>query len=125
MRALITTPIKDKSDFWVLGNDDLIYHIKEGTGDNLLQEDIDAGYVDYIYIDIFKNNLTDIEDGNIHDGGQILLKEYYKDLTVVDILGIVEEFFGVRFFSMKSEDWEIMLKEVAEDVENEHKDTSC
>lgn len=116
MRALIVSPITDKSDMWLLGDDELIYHIKEGTGDALEQEDIDDGYVDYIYIDIYKNDLNDIYEDNIFDGGFILLKKLYKDMSIEDILATVEEFHDVRFFSMEDDEWDKMHAQVMEGV---------
>ena len=53
-----------------------IIRIAEGTGDNLLEEDMDAGYVDYIYYDQY---MLDI-DMPATDGGQVLLKGMFRDL---------------------------------------------
>lgn len=52
-----------------------ILRINEGTGDNLLDEDIDAGYVDYIYYDQhgLENGLPEV------DGGMVLLTELFQD----------------------------------------------
>lgn len=52
-----------------------IIKISEGTGDNLLDEDIDAGYVDYIYYDTY------VVDSDIRelDGGMVMLKELFRD----------------------------------------------
>lgn len=52
-----------------------IIKISEGTGDNLLDEDIDAGYVDYIYYDTYVVD-SDIQE---HDGGMVMLKELFRD----------------------------------------------
>lgn len=52
-----------------------IIRISEGTGDNLLDEDIDAGYVDYIYYD---QHARDIDFPEV-DGGQIMLTELFRD----------------------------------------------
>ena len=114
MNAMIVSPIMDKSDMWFLGDDDLIYHIKEGTGDALEQEDIDDGYVDYIYIDVYKNNLTDIHEDNIFDGGFILLKKLYKDMTIEEILAEVETFHEVSFFSIDDTSWKNAKHEITE-----------
>lgn len=46
-----------------------------GSGDNLLQEDIENGYVDYIYYDQYELG-ADVTE---MDGGQILLEEMLKD----------------------------------------------
>ena len=54
--------------------------IAEGTGDNLLPEDIDEGYVDYILIDGYKYDGTElVEDYYVVDGGQALLTELYQN----------------------------------------------
>ena len=54
---------------------DVVYRISEGDGGNLLKEDIENGYVDYIYYEIY--NADDLD--NEIDGGMILLKEYFQD----------------------------------------------
>ena len=112
MRAMIMSPVTNKSDMWFLGDDDLIYHIKEGTGDALEQQDIDDGYVDYIYIDVYKNNLSDILDDDIYDGGFILLEKFYKDMSIEDILATVEEFHDVKFFSVDDNELAAIMKGV-------------
>jgi hypothetical protein len=52
-----------------------IIRIAEGTGDNLLDEDIEAGYVDYIYYDTFVIE-SDIRE---HDGGMVMLTELFRE----------------------------------------------
>lgn len=52
-----------------------IIRIAEGSGDNLLKEDIENGYVDYIYYDQYELGADVMEI----DGGQILLKEMLRD----------------------------------------------
>ena len=52
-----------------------IVRIAEGTGDNLLDEDIDAGYVDYIYYDLYNVEMAIPEV----DGGMIMLKELFQE----------------------------------------------
>lgn len=57
-------------------------HIAEGTGDNLRQEDIDEGYVDYIMYYVFE---PVIEDGEFAykeiDGGMCLCEKLVADMT--------------------------------------------
>lgn len=50
-----------------------IIRISEGSGDNLTDEDIDAGFVDYIYYDTYEMvpNIREI------DGGMIMLTEAF------------------------------------------------
>ena len=52
-----------------------IIRISEGTGDNLLDEDIDEGFVDYIYYETFNVEDT-IEEDN---GGQVMLTELFRE----------------------------------------------
>lgn len=52
-----------------------LIRIAEGNGSNLLAEDIENGYVDYIYYDQYELG-TDMPEV---DGGQILLKEPLRD----------------------------------------------
>lgn len=92
MNSVIIEEITDKSDFyWQFGGE--IFHIKEGTGDALTEEDIENGIVDYIYYDTYKT-INDIVEDNIHDGGCILLEKLYKDMTLEEIIATVMEFVG-------------------------------
>lgn len=50
-----------------------IIRIAEGIGDNLLSEDIEEGYVDYIYYE--QHELS--QDFPEIDGGQVLLEDRY------------------------------------------------
>ncbi len=52
-----------------------IIRIAEESGDNLLPEDIEDGYVDYIYYEQYKLE-PEIPE---YDGGQILLEEMFRD----------------------------------------------
>ena len=52
-----------------------VIHIAEGSGDNLLTEDIENGYVDYIYYDQYDLGAEAMEI----DGGLILLEEMLRD----------------------------------------------
>ena len=52
-----------------------IVRIAEGTGDNLLPEDTENGYVDYIYYEQYGLGI-DVPEV---DGGQILLEEMLRD----------------------------------------------
>lgn len=53
-----------------------IIKISEGSGDNLLDEDIEAGYVDYIYYEQY------VMDPHMRetDGGMIMLHELFQEL---------------------------------------------
>lgn len=52
-----------------------IIKIAEGSGDNLLDEDIEVGYVDYIYYDKF------VMDPHMReiDGGMVMLTELFQN----------------------------------------------
>lgn len=52
-----------------------ILRVEEGGGTNLLKEDVEAGFVDYIYYDQYE---LDSEMTN-SDGGMITLKELFRD----------------------------------------------
>lgn len=80
----------NKLDFWGKDENGRYYHICEGTGDNLLQEDIDLGYVDYIYYEIYAD-LNGVHENEECDGGMVLLKEYYQDLTLRQIVNKVKD----------------------------------
>lgn len=49
-----------------------VIRIAEGTGDNLLDEDIEAGYLDYIYYEQYSVE----QDMPEVDGGQVMLTNY-------------------------------------------------
>ncbi len=52
-----------------------LIRISEGSGDNLLDEDIEAGYVDYIYYEQYELG-PDIQEV---DGGQVMLTELFQE----------------------------------------------
>lgn len=91
----IITKITDKTDFFIQAKDGRIFHICEGTGDNLLQEDIDEGYVDYINYDMF-DTLQDVYD-QCGDGGMVLLTKLYTDMSVEEILQAVADMEDAEF----------------------------
>lgn len=75
----------------------LYFKIAEGTGDNLLDEDIEEGYVDYIYYEMSE---LCVEDGeftmhNDVDGGMVLCETMVADMSDEDIINAVldMEFF--------------------------------
>ena len=51
-----------------------IIKISEGSGDNLLDEDVEAGYVDYIYYEQY------VMDPHMRetDGGMVMLSELFQ-----------------------------------------------
>ena len=69
--------------------------IEEGTGDNLLPEDVQTGYVDYLNYDLYTMQI-DVEDPDDpktllapEDGGMVLLKTLVQDITVGDVVTAV------------------------------------
>lgn len=52
-----------------------LIQISEGSGDNLTDEDIDNGYVDYIY---YEQHAREIDFPNV-DGGMIMLTELFQE----------------------------------------------
>ena len=67
------------SSEFVFRDKDLYIKVSEGTGDNLLKEDIVNGYVDYYNYDIYQT-LDSLENDEPCDGGMELLTDYYQDL---------------------------------------------
>lgn len=63
----------------------------EGTGDNLLDEDIAEGLKDYMMTSIYK---VDGEDVELEDGGQMMTSEYIKDLEAEEIAHRLLDFWG-------------------------------
>lgn len=64
----------------------------EGTGDNLLEEDIQQGYVDYIDYCTFRLSCENhyepafVDD----DGGMILLTKLYREMTGAEIFDAIK-----------------------------------
>lgn len=88
-----------KSDFWfyVKGDPETVFHVSEGNGSNLLPEDEEEGFQDYIYYEIFTGDISyemiqEYMEGEseqlealMSDGGQVMLCKSYLDLTVKQI----------------------------------------
>ena len=96
MKTLITQQIDTTTDIYVQADDGRIFRIWEGTGDNLFAEDIEQGYVDYINYEIYQN-IQAVYDQDYDDGGMILLKQLYADMSAADIIREVGEFESVSF----------------------------
>ncbi|WP_027438710.1 hypothetical protein [Lachnospira multipara] len=61
--------------------DKYVLFIKEGSGDNLSYEDIEDGYVDYIYTEVYlKDDLVKEEFPSEVGGGFMLLKDTIENL---------------------------------------------
>ena len=61
--------------------------IQAGTGDNLQQEDIQKGFVDYCLWSTFKPECIDIDgelDMECIDSGMVLSKEYFTPKTALE-----------------------------------------
>lgn len=85
-------------DFYI-NLDGKIVHITEGTGDNLLQEDIEEGYVDYIYYEVFD---LDYDFPEV-DGGMVLTTEYVVDMDELEIVRRTLDMMG--YASPEKETW--------------------
>lgn len=85
-------------DFYI-NVDGKIVHITEGTGDNLLQEDIEEGYVDYIYYEVFD---LDYDFPEV-DGGMVLTTEYVADMDELEIVRRTLDMMG--YASPEKETW--------------------
>lgn len=111
---VVGTPV-DLSDFWFyvenVKDDDgnpLVFHVSEGTGDNLLAEDVDEGFNDYIYYEVYEGEVTyflidEYEQGEGNalekmetDGGQVMLYGFYKELTLKQICWKTLNLFGIE-----------------------------
>ena len=71
--------------------------IVEGTGDNLLKEDTDDGFVDYVMTSIYH---VDGEDIVLEDSGQMLSKTLVADLEEDELVSRVLDYWGLG-----GEDW--------------------
>lgn len=99
----------DISDFWfyVMGDKKTVFHVTEGDGTNLNEDDLKEGFTDYIYYDIYKGDITYKKiDGYVSgddpdplandeaDGGMVLLYNPYGDLTLRQICWKVLDMAG-------------------------------
>ena len=76
---------------------DSYIEVCEGDGTNLLEEDEEEGFVDYIYYTCYKRNTGDTFEEE--DGGQIMLKHLYQDYKdISDIIRDVLEFITASDF---------------------------
>ena len=71
--------------------------IVEGSGDNLTDEDIKDGYIDYVMTSIYK---VEGEDIVLEDGGQMLSQTPIKDLKEDELVNRVLDYWG-----LSGEDW--------------------
>lgn len=65
----------------------------EGTGDNLTDEDLKDGYVDYWMTSIYKQ---DGEEIVLEDGGQLLTSKPIKDMDVDEQVERLLDYWGVH-----------------------------
>ena len=77
-----------------------IYRITEGTGDNLFQEDIDEGYVDYIYYDYYAS-YDDIRDDSAYDGGIIYTKKLCQEMSQEEFLKRLCNFEAIDYNNLE------------------------
>ena len=69
------------SEILIWNKDMGFIRITEGSGDNLLREDIAEGYVDYINIDGMEfDGYELVENDELIDGGMCMLTELYQDI---------------------------------------------
>lgn len=71
--------------------------IVEGTGDNLTNEDIKDGFVDYVMTSIYR---VEGEDIVLEDGGQMLSQTPIEDLEEDELVKRVLDYWGLG-----EEDW--------------------
>ena len=69
------TPTGYDSVFLFIPQSKEVICVSEGTGDNLLPEDTEKGYVDYIYYEYWDMEDTLEEAG----GGQVMLKTAFRE----------------------------------------------
>lgn len=64
----------------------------EGTGDNLTDEDIADGYIDYFMTSIYKQEGEEIE---LSDGGQLLTTTPIKDMEQEEQVKRLLDYWGL------------------------------
>lgn len=86
------------SDTLYLWDGETIFRIAEGTGDNLLDEDVDAGYLDYWMTESYSFN----EDAC--DGGQWMETQLIRDIDYT-IQGVIDRLMECDLWDSN---WEIL-----------------
>ena len=71
--------------------------IVEGTGDNLTEEDIEDGYIDYVMTSVYR---VEGEEIVLEDGGQMLSQTPIEDLEEDELVRRVLDYWGLG-----EEDW--------------------
>lgn len=66
--------------------------IVEGTGDNLTDEDIKDGYIDYVMTSVYR---VEGEEIVLEDGGQMLSQTPIKDLEEEELVRRVLDYWGL------------------------------
>ena len=82
----------DEIYIYVPGKQQII-RIAEGSGDNLTDEDMACGYIDYIYYDCYSRELNFPEV----DGGMVMLTQLFQEKfksTVEAIPSVLDMAFG-------------------------------
>ena len=74
--------------------DGSVITISEGDGMNLFQEDVDAGYPDYIMWDYYLTQ-EDYENDLSEDGGQALTEKMVREMTEEEILDQIIHGWGL------------------------------
>jgi len=72
----------------------ILVYLYDGTGDNLMQEDRDAGFVGYLNYEIYDYN-TSTGECKEFDGGMVLTTKSPYDMTEAEcITALNDELFG-------------------------------
>ena len=71
--------------------------IVEGTGDNLTNEDIEHGYIDYVMTSVYR---VEGEDIILEDSGQMLSQTSIEDLEEDELVRRV-----LDYWDLGGEDW--------------------
>lgn len=74
--------------------------VVEGTGDNLTDEDMKDGFVDYFMSSVYKQDGDELV---LEDGGQILSSKLVKELETEEIVDKV-----LDYWEAKDEDYAIL-----------------
>lgn len=98
----------NKSDFWFeMGKS--VFHVMEGTGDNLSEEDEKEGFVDYIYYEEYdKDSLQNV------DGGECLLEHLYSSYSVEEI---IDKVLGMSSIGITYKDVKILSESEGRELE--------
>lgn len=95
-------------------SEEKLFRISEGDGCNLTEEDIKAGYEDYLYYDVYDiQELSYVEDGGMVLLKKPILKEFRTLSDIIERTLNMGGIFGLSYKILSGEEyWKELIGEV-------------